>query len=775
MKAAEQLPPAQTNGIAEEHIEPQPEANIENVIEPIATAKVENCAEPVEEVEDVDDADEVIVMPVEEVVIVINTDDEDEDKDKEDEKRPMSPEQNSNSLDDSHLDDLSYDFDIQSPNSSQPAQTSPHNNMAAEVPSTNTIPSQSSAPPSDMVNGTTQSQSETVADSVNDGTEDSTTAQSHNVPSPEATSMNDSNDDALTSGEPILEAAKADKMITVLSDELITGENIFTAIAPMNQSTFDHLVNNINQTQIEDSFLNVVADISFERLAMPSSSVESQTNFADMPPMTTVTRHETSCQATIVLPLSQTSADMDQFALNGNGMVTSRTDEYCDTANANENANGSISNTSLSNHEETLLQIDEILLDDLNGDLNRKQTPDTPSTSNSSIIEITESPTKSGNDQVPIVNDSLGDAQRKSRAEQEIDLDEDEEANEIVARIFGSESSDDDEESSRASTSSIDDEPPMWLQNHRNNPPRTYSKKNKDLSYATPQPTASTSKVNDEDSFLMDIFCSNDIRDRLTDMSHEPTETDYIASTPRSPSSNHCEVRTKRKPVRANGDEIQRVPSLQKMNRISDPTSIRTRNEPKNSSLDDVFTVASSSTLPSRRTYGHPMSDNNSDASNNSFADNSLSDKLHSSSMLYSSSSYGRSNGNRIIATKKKSTTILDRKSYSKHFVVNSSIGLPLQTFDTRSNSSSSVINFATNAPKSNASQVGAAKSNDIHSSKGIRNPISGLKLNRSFGTPTSKQKRPVRLSDGSDGDDSSDANNRKSTRSRKRPKKLDL
>lgn len=806
-------------------------------------------------------------------ILIVLTDDEDE-----------APTNNFTQLNSdshhSHIDDLSIDFDGQSSISTQSTHTS-NDIMMIDTLSIDTLPSHLSGMSRhsiDLVTDNTTSLSECV-NTVEDSSDNSESATTLCVPS-DVMSLNSSNDYA--NDVPTVDAI-GDDTIAVLCHEMDAGRCVALEIPPLDQSTFNNLVNNINETQISESFANIASNNSASNI----ESISVCDALVGTPPSPVVTRHEMSCQTTISLPVHSDSQQLDEvprtptevaalLSTDGgatgpvNGVVVAAivsdqvlvetwTSEKCDTVNK------SISNASLGNHHETLQTIDEIVSADQNEHTEDsspavEETPakeQTIAARDSSlppqILVSVSVPAADGVPlETPIVNDSVTETVLLSQSEQELIFNDDQE--EIAMEIFtpGNDSMA-AEVASRLTPSptlSIDDRPPIWMRNGINNPPKTYSKIRKEKAdagklpptKATPQlsvgqANVSTQPVDDEDSFLMDIFCSNEVRTRLQDSNSSRPETVYSSSTPNigkpGPAANRRTPRVSRKVNKAPKEIVSptKVPSPKKNVKRNDSMTARggskrqskspkapkspkkatpTRTKGLNKSRLDRLMAATPPTILTRQTYTKAPHHQPSSDFEDSFPD-VCNEKLHHSGTFFMSSFGRRSNGKLgTSVTKNKSSTILERKTYIKAPASNvtpSSSSLQSQTFDScshnTSGSSTTNNNYSSNAAaasnvayalKNDKTRFGSVVSNDsieldylndifssdFDSSKGIRNPLPGLISSRNTDhqmTATGQlEKRHQMSSEFSDLDEMDDSyNTRKSKRRRKRPKKLDL
>lgn len=790
----------------------------------------------------------------------------------------------------SHIDDLSNDFDGQSSISTHSTHTS-NDIMMIDTLSIDTLPSQESAVTRHSIDLVTDNDDNTTSlsecvNTVEDSSEsDSASARELRVPC-DIMSLNSSNSNeyANTNDVPMVDtaeaASEANDSIAILCRDLNTRQNIVNEIPPLDQSTFNNLVSNINETQISDSFANAASN---------NSTVDESILIVGKPPPPVVTRHEMSCQTTISLPIHSdiseehlteiprtstqvvalltTDGDfvepmgaIDGLDVADQVLVETWTSENCDTVNT------SISNASLGNHQETLLNIDEIVSADLNSiaiPVEKTQAAHEPIASETipqhnvstqisgsvtepvaeeteetllAIPEIRVTPTKpaspskestptksvtsankatptksathakSTTPAAPAANDSVTETVLLSQSEQELLFTEEEEA--IAMDIFSS-----GNDSMRAGTSrrsipsptmSIDDRPPIWMRNGINNPPKTYSKIRKEKSDAnkqmpnnatqqmTSRANTSARPVEDEDSFLMDIFCSNEVRSRLKDTTPSRAETVYSSSTPNLPMTppvgqpvpkvNRRATRVSRK-VNETPKVIKsptKVPSPRKNTKRSESMTTKgnakrqpkspkspkkstpTRTKTLNKSRLDRLLAAAPPTILTRQTYVKPLNHQTSADFDINFETDICTEKLHHSSTFFTSSFGRRSNGKfGLTPAKNTSSTILERKTYIKASASNTtpshtSSSLQSQPFDScshnTSGSSTTNTNYPSNAAmdsggasyggKNNKSRYGSVVSNDsaeldylfsgdLDSSKGIRNPLPGLNSTR--------------------------------------------
>lgn len=808
-------------------------------------------------------------------VVIVLTDDEDE--------APTNEFAHLNS--DSHhsyIEDLSNDFDGQSSISTHSTYSTRTSNeiMMIDTLSIDTLPSLRSTMSTQSIDTTSMSECVNIVEESSDNS-----ARASCVPS-DIMSLNSSNDYANTNtyDVPTVDSAAASNdTIANLCHELDTGQSDVNEIPPLDQSTFNNLVQNINESQISESFANA---------AMGESTSVSE----DRAPLSVVTRHEMSCQTTISLPIhgdSDTGSEMrrtstevavllanESVAIESRGKVNGLIEpdlvlaeamakDNCDTANT------SISNaSSLGNHQETLLQIDEILSADLNTPRepvsveNDRIASDAVPQIDDASTQITDSLADQVGEEVrpktPAANHSMAETELLSRSEQELLFSQEKDAFEMELSSFGNDSMRDatSRPSIASPTMSIDDRPPLWMRNSINNPPKTYSKIRKEKADANKQlSTATTPKLaelsanatsrpaDDEDSFLMDIFCSKEVRTRLTGSTPSGTETIYSSSTPNLPMASPA-VKKNKRATRVSGkmNETQKqmksptkVPSPKKTTKRGEnvttkgnakrqpksqkkATPTRTRKKPTNNhsgirqrnfpTLDTAISrFENSPTILTRQTYVKPLNHQTSDDGDNSFEE-IYTDKLHHSSTFFSSSFGRRTNGQYGLSAKKKpAPTILERKTYIKSSASNTtpsnntSSSMQSQPYDScshnTSGSSTTNNNYSANATMANSTayalkndkaRFGSVMSNesvesdylknlfagDFDSSKGIRNPLPGLKLPRSTDLANASIQKRHKISsddysDLDDMDDSTGYNTRKSKRSRKRPKKLDL
>lgn len=679
----------------------------------------------------------------------------------------------------------------------------------------------------------------------------------------------------------------ANDSITMLCHELGTSPRSVDQLPLLDQSAFDSLVNYINETQINESFAFAASK--------KSSTNESMTNgaVANKPPSCDVTRHEMSCQTTISLPIhshNENLSGMPRTSSEAAEMFSSVSDvtklpahriialeqmlaETLTKLNYGT-ANTSISNESLGNHQETLLQIDEVLSADLNTSKttgvqpapieNRPSTsgvmPKTTNKSRPKTDSIAEQVSDEVADKTLIAHNSSAEMDLLSRSEQEILFNDDEDAFSMNISAFGNESM--GPGTAEALTPfprmSIDDRPPHWRRNGLNNPPKTYSKIRKEKSAANKQLSNATSPsvvdvsingparpADDEDSFLMDIFCSNEVRSRLTD-TPTGTETVYSSSTPNmsmTPPVGRHEPKVNRRPARlsrkavetakelnsppkvplprktrkkcesvtteSNARRQSNLPKTRKSTKKTAPARTKKMNKTLLSKDIDGLADAAPPTILTRQTYIKPVAHQSPRECDNSFVD-TYTEKLHHSASLLSSSLGRRSNGKCGLSaaknTSKNTSSILERKTYIKASAPNRMLSNTLPNmhsgpYDSCSYNASggstkkklAGANSSAYALMDDDTQFGSVLSkdtarsvylkcmftDDLDSTKGIRNPIPGLARSTDYLSATaSAQKRRQLSSDYSDMDEMDDStgyNTRKSKRSRKRPKKLDL
>lgn len=817
----------------------------------------------------------------------------------------------------SFIDDLSNDFDGQSSISTHSTHTS-NEIMMLDTLSIDTMPSQLSAVSQhsiDLTTDNTTSMSECV-NTVEDSSDYCASATTLCVPS-DVMSLNSSNEYANTNDVPITAAAtEGNDTIAMLCHELDTGQNCANEIPPLDQTVFNNLVNNINETQMSESFAYVALNNS-----SMNGLTKSNNYSADKPPSPPVTRHEMSCQTTISLPIHangdnvidmpRTSTEMAVLMANDceaiepvnavNGLIVpDQVLVETVTRRISDPINTSISNESLANHQETFLQLDEILTADLNAaetpiesrpveneQITNETAPletnatDALTQDNNAPTEILDSVAEEVVKEMdavqvadvtppktPVVNHSLTETELLSRSEQELLYNEDDDAFVMDIFSFGNDSA--REGTSKRLTASpsmsIDDRPPIWMRNGINNPPKTYSKIRKEKSDANKQsqsitiPKPMTAHVNaakrpadDEDSFLMDIFCSNEVRTRLNDSKPLRTNNAYSSSTPKlamtpleklemkanretaqpikrarestkkiksptkvpspkkAPKKSEPKGNSKRQPKSPKTPKSPRTPKTPKSTKKTTPNRTRATNKSRLSKNMDLLLSAAPPTILTRQTYKKPLTHQTSVGDcDDSFVEH-VSEKLHLSGNLFTSSFGQRSNG-KFSTKKNASSTILERKTYIKASASttlpsNTSSSVQSQPYDSCSHNTSSSSttnnNYSGNATTANSTgyvlkndktRFGSVVSNesvesdylknlfsgDFDSSKGIRNPISGLNPNRSTEhlAAASAQKHHILSSEFSDTDEMDDStgyNTRKSKRSRKRPKKLDL
>lgn len=806
---------------------------------------------------------------LQEVVIVL-TDDEDE--------APTNEFMQLN-CDSHHSYSLSNDFDCHSSISTQSTHTS-NEIMMIDTLSMDTLPSLRSVVSIQSIDLTTDNTT-SVSECVNmlDDSSDSNSASATAlcVPS-DIVSLNSSkeyaNDVPTTDSVTIV----ANDTITMLCHELSSDQRSVDQLPLLDQSAFNSLVNYINETQINESFAFAASNKSATNVSMPNGAVESDA-VANQPPSCDVTRHEMSCQTTISLPIhvqSEHLSETPRTSTEAAALFQSVSDvsklpadrlialermlaETLTKLNYGK-ANTSISNESLGNHQETLLHIDELLSADLNqsktpvepvpnenypstSGVEQKKTNTSTPTTDSVAVQVSDKVT----DNASVAPNSSTEMDLLTRSEQEILFNDDEDPFSINISAIA--------DDSMRPRMSIDDRPPLWRRNGLNNPPKTYSKIRKEKSDASKQmsnvasPTTIDVSVNgvvlpadDEDSFLMDIFCSNEVRSRLTGSTPTGTGTVYSSSTPNmsstspvgqlKPKGNRRLTRLSRKAVETEKElkNPTKVPSPKKTRKKSEgvttkgntrrqsdlpktrkpakkttPTRTKAMSKSRLAKNIDLLDEAPP-TILTRQTYIKPATNQSPRECDISFVH---TEKLHHSRSLVSSSFGRRSNGNFGLSaaknasknTPKNTSTILERKTYIKASAPNKMLSNTLpnmqsKSSDNTSGSSTTKNIYSSNAARANSSaQCGSVLSqdsaesdylknifsSDFDSSKGIRNPIPGLKLARSSDylfAMASAQKRRQLSSDYSDTDEMDDStgyNTRKSKRSRKRPKKLDL
>lgn len=683
----------------------------------------------------------------------------------------------------------------------------------------------------------------------------------------------------------------ANDSITMLCHELGTSPRSVDQLPLLDQSAFNSLVNYINETQINESFAFAASNKTSTNESMTNGAVECNA-VANKPPSCDVTRHEMSCQTTISLPIhshNENLSGMPRTSTEAAEMFSSVSDvtklpahriialeqmlaETLTKLNYGT-VNTSISNESLGNHQETLMQIEEVLSADLSTSgatvqpapiENRPSTSGVmPKTTNKSTPK-TDSVAVQVSDEVadktPTAHNSSAEMDLLSRSEQEILFNEDEDAFTLNISAFANESMapGPSEALTQFPRMSIDDRPPLWRRNGLNNPPKTYSKIRKEKSDANKQlsnvtsPSAVDISINgparpadDEDSFLMDIFCSNEVRSRLTD-TPTGTETVYSSSTPNmsmTPSVGQPEPKVNRRPARLSRKAVETAKELKNPPKVPLPRKTRKKSEsvttesnarrPSNlpktrkstkkttpartkklnktllSKDIDGLVDAAPPTILKRQTYIKPVAHQSPRECDNSFVD-TYTEKLHHSTSLLSSSLGRRSNGRCGLGAaknaSKNTSSILERKTYIKESAPNRMLSSTLpnmhsQPYDSCSYNASggstkeklTGANCSAYAVMNDEAQFDSVLSkdrarseylkymfsDDLDSTKGIRNPIPGLARSTDYlSAAASAQKHRQLSSDYSDTDEMDDStgyNTRKSKRSRKRPKKLDL
>lgn len=380
--------------------------------------------------------------------------------------------------------------------------------------------------------------------------------------------------------------------IDLLCDNL---EKDCVKIPSLDQSTFNKLVRNLNETQISDSFSTNVES---------PESIEIVHNNDQKICETTKTRHEMSCQTTISVPVHgcsknslkfpRTSSEMAELFSYDSGVADSKNESDNKTNTENNQINqlpsdncdismNSISSSPFKSHQETLLNIEEIISADIDKSQNTDkitkeidvhvanplsiETDSVPKNSCNAITEnIVVTPitncTVSSNRSKTVSNATLNETTLLSKSVQNFLLqdDNDEFLNDIFSwgndslresspkMVIGAHKA--NNKSDRLSSSSVK----SFFRNSidKSNAPKTYSKirsskvaHDKNLLDKTSSDTPKQI-INEEDSFLMDIFCSKHIRDRLSDSKKTINDNVYCSSTPK-PSTSRINLTGNRK------------------------------------------------------------------------------------------------------------------------------------------------------------------------------------------------------------------------------------